>query len=309
MHMSQGLEQCRWDWCRNAYPTLLELLEHVRHDHVLKAQPVYKRDIPMLIRAEEGTGDSMSGMTMSFGNYSNSDPQHHSQEPVLNPSSSLPSPPASSPILHSTLPMIDFRTLNTPERSAKRRKMMPSVLSPSPSPSNSARPASRTPPARTTPSFETLASPPVFTKSLSNPELPDLDTLISNSVRGISANRPFRTPNRPSNANPGSQSFSGSDGSVERQLTQSIDFSFDDTGQLDGIMRGQSAGESQDLYAGELHWDDEPTQHHPRSRSPSPSQSSQSQSAETVLVPVPLKDNPPWLHSWVSVSSVHFGTS
>lgn len=131
--------------------------------------------------------------------------------------------------------------------------------------------------------------------------MPDLDTLISNSIATTSGQKLFTTPDR-SRENPRSQSFSGSDGSVERHLTQSADMDFDSSFD-DGIMRANGLGNPENLYAGELNWtDDEHSQNRPRSRSrsPTPSQSSQSQSqsqSESQLQPTsppfPIDTTPP----------------
>lgn len=49
---------CNWDWCRLAFPTNPSLVYHVIHDHVRKAQPVRRRDLPFLRRVEDGVGES-----------------------------------------------------------------------------------------------------------------------------------------------------------------------------------------------------------------------------------------------------------
>lgn len=54
------MHHCHWDWCRLTFPTNQLLLDHVIYEHVRKAQPVRRCDLPMLRRAEEGFGDSLS---------------------------------------------------------------------------------------------------------------------------------------------------------------------------------------------------------------------------------------------------------
>src|ERR1700733_6792699 len=54
------MHHCHWDWCRLTFPTNQLLIDHVIYEHVRKAQPVRRRDLPMLRRAEEGFGDSLS---------------------------------------------------------------------------------------------------------------------------------------------------------------------------------------------------------------------------------------------------------
>ncbi|KAJ6539524.1 hypothetical protein B0H19DRAFT_363256 [Mycena capillaripes] len=312
--MSQSSEylnlQCRWNWCTVVAPTAVDLLEHVR-EHVRRTRACYVRDIPLHIRAEEGVGDSISGITIGSG--SNQSVTNNSY-PALDLSPSLPFPPASSPIPVAAIPTIDFSLLpSTPERPVKRRKIMsPANHSPSLSysRSNSPRPPSETPPAQlptSTPNFSTLASSSESAQAIPNPGFPDLDTLISNSLAGGSVPKPLSTPTRTlPYENIGSQSFSGSDGSVERQLTQDVDTSFDDAPNSDEIVRANSLGDSQNLYAGELNWDDESTPNLPRSRSPTPSQSqSQRQrSSASVIDPssrlsrdIPIQRRQSWYQS------------
>ncbi|KAJ7178976.1 hypothetical protein C8R46DRAFT_1345427 [Mycena filopes] len=261
--------QCRWKWCSNTFPTIRELLEHVR-EHVRETEPCSIRDIPLNIRAEEGFGESMSGM--GFGSYTQS--QNHNADPAPNSPAPRLLPGGIS------LPAINLARLsNTPERAAKRRKIMspatnvPSFTLPQ------LTPPSMTPPPRgmnVTPSFATLALPPDSVKSIPNPKFPDFNALMAEAL-APSVRDAFDTPNKPlSHENPGSQDFSGSDRSVERQLTQDIDGSFVVTS-TDAIM-SNGIGGSQNLYAGELQWDDERSQGLRRSPSPTPDNSFESQS-------------------------------
>ena len=55
------IHSCRWAWCRLTFAINAELVHHVIHDHVRQAVPVMRKEIPMLKRAEEGIGESMSG--------------------------------------------------------------------------------------------------------------------------------------------------------------------------------------------------------------------------------------------------------
>jgi hypothetical protein len=60
------IHSCRWAWCRLTFAINAELVHHVIHDHVRQAPPVLRKDIPMLKRAEEGIGESMSGFGASY---------------------------------------------------------------------------------------------------------------------------------------------------------------------------------------------------------------------------------------------------
>jgi hypothetical protein len=61
---------CRWAWCRLTFSTNKELVQHVIYEHVRRAIPVMRRDIPMLRRAEEGFGESISMTGIMGGSHS-----------------------------------------------------------------------------------------------------------------------------------------------------------------------------------------------------------------------------------------------
>lgn len=57
---SLEINACRWSWCRLTFLTNAELIHHVINDHVYTAIPIRRMDIPILKRAEEGIGESLS---------------------------------------------------------------------------------------------------------------------------------------------------------------------------------------------------------------------------------------------------------
>ncbi|KAJ7240318.1 hypothetical protein B0H12DRAFT_55598 [Mycena haematopus] len=291
--------QCRWNWCRDTYPTVADLLAHVR-EHVRQTKSCRVSEIPELRRIEDGVGESLSGITMGFGSYQSvaqgsrclhllvciclildigvdlaPNPPLSLPFPEVSSSSSsvpqalttsFPSQDLSSPVLHAPLRAIDFSVLpDTPSRPLKRRKIMSpnNDLSPSRSRSNSVQ----TPPPRDlsrTPGFTSLAFPD-STQAVPNPEFPDFNTLISNTLAGVSAQNHFTTPNgKLLRGNANSQSFQASDAPLEGVLPNFV-----------------GLGDSQNLYAGELNWDDGSVPTLPRSRSRTPTPSSQSQSQQT----------------------------
>ncbi|KAJ7638934.1 hypothetical protein FB45DRAFT_1023682 [Roridomyces roridus] len=221
---------CRWNWCRSTFPTTADLLDHVRLHHVQTTQFYHLCEISMLIRAEEGTGQSMSGFTVSSGQ------QDDSEEPPL-----------------------------------KRQKLTTPVR-------RTASPVGRT----GTPSFVALSSPD--SPNIPNPELPDLNTMIFNTL----------AKNKIVDASPGSWSLEGSDDSaVERMLTQSID--------SDDSFHSQTVGasETSSMYAGQMNWDDEASPNSPRSASTTPSQS-QHGSVTGTSPPMPMQRKQSWYQSPVS---------
>ena len=119
------LFSCKWAWCRLTFPDNTRLIQHVVHDHVRRAIPVRRRDISMIKRAEEGKGESFKISELMVDMYSYTSLESISHKPGTNPSfrhsfplyktdiillqvehpqelpTSLPSPPASSPVLRS----------------------------------------------------------------------------------------------------------------------------------------------------------------------------------------------------------------
>ena len=57
-HVDPANHTCHWDWCRLAFPSNALLIHHVIHEHVHKAQPVRRRDLPILRRVKDGVGES-----------------------------------------------------------------------------------------------------------------------------------------------------------------------------------------------------------------------------------------------------------
>lgn len=89
------LNSCRWSWCSSTFPSSQDLIHHILNQHIRNAVPVKRADLPMLQRAEEGVGDSLSLSGMMTGVLSN--PDQYASNSSNDPASSLPSPPASSP--------------------------------------------------------------------------------------------------------------------------------------------------------------------------------------------------------------------
>lgn len=57
---SPRLYACNWNWCRNCYTSRTERNDHVIQYHVRQAIPVFRRDLPILRKAQEGIGESLS---------------------------------------------------------------------------------------------------------------------------------------------------------------------------------------------------------------------------------------------------------
>ncbi|KAF9076829.1 hypothetical protein BDP27DRAFT_1397906 [Rhodocollybia butyracea] len=104
---SPELRFCRWGFaCTESFPSKIRLLQHVILDHVRIAVPVYRHEIPTLLRTTEGIGESYE--TEHF--LSPVEQRQDNSQQVKNlradsqisaPAASLPSPPTSlSPRLH-----------------------------------------------------------------------------------------------------------------------------------------------------------------------------------------------------------------
>ncbi|KAF9534706.1 hypothetical protein CPB83DRAFT_210791 [Crepidotus variabilis] len=125
---------CRWDFCRLTFLNRDLLYNHILAEHIRRAIPVRRRDIPLHIRAEEGLGQSLQiSDLMRDSSASTSTPQTNSTQAVQafeeHPSSSLPSPPASSPL---TQPPHEPENDAGSFSSAPQRNRVPSHRQPQP---------------------------------------------------------------------------------------------------------------------------------------------------------------------------------
>lgn len=60
---------CKWAWCRSTFSDNAALVHHVIHDHARRSIPIRRRDIAMIRRAEEGSGDSLHVSSLVKGLY------------------------------------------------------------------------------------------------------------------------------------------------------------------------------------------------------------------------------------------------
>jgi len=58
---------CKWEWCRLSFLDQAALNEHVVLEHVRRAIPVRRRDIPIMRRVEEGAGESLKISDLMVG--------------------------------------------------------------------------------------------------------------------------------------------------------------------------------------------------------------------------------------------------
>ncbi|KAF8076562.1 hypothetical protein FPV67DRAFT_1471953 [Lyophyllum atratum] len=231
------IHSCRWSWCRLTFDTNAGLEHHVIHDHVLTAVPVRRDDIAIYRRVEEGIGESLtlSGLGMSTSSHviaSGSKPRTIEENTVeLELTSSLPSPPASSPT-SATFEDVgqypyDYASAFAPE-APLRNPFPPSHLN------DIVHEDSTTPKRRQTPpSFASLSSPLDYQfDMLADPPMPTFDSLVESAI-GANRRRTEDSPAKPSpSSQPGcggtqgsqvSSTSSSSYDSVEKQLTQSMD--------------------------------------------------------------------------------------
>ena len=59
------LAVCRWGWCKESFSSQDELVEHVLQEHIEKAVPIKKKDLPLEKRAQ--LGESFEGALESSG--------------------------------------------------------------------------------------------------------------------------------------------------------------------------------------------------------------------------------------------------
>ncbi|RDB22544.1 hypothetical protein Hypma_010019 [Hypsizygus marmoreus] len=266
------IHACRWAWCRLAFFSNTELVQHVIHDHVHNAVPVKRKDIPMLRRAEEGLGESLSLSGFGMSHPSREDeasgskirPEETSLEVEL--PSSLPSPPASSPTSlshaisfeedeghsppHAASPDHMFVRNSSPKnfhafdrQSLSRSRITPKNLTRSISPMTPPPEQARDP---GTPTFASLSSP-LNSPSAETPDVPptpSFNSMVDNAI-GVKRRRNNDSEAErhrvswfgfsESSHSQSSQTSSGSHDLVEKQLTQSMDMS------MDSPPRGHSA--------------------------------------------------------------------
>ncbi|KAF8812244.1 hypothetical protein BYT27DRAFT_7207677 [Phlegmacium glaucopus] len=219
---SSQLFSCKWAWCRSTFSNNAGLVHHVVHDHVHRAIPVRRRDIPMIRRAEEGKGESLKISELMVDIYSYSTISHKSVEPPQEPSSSLPSPPASSPALHSPglapsprSPSLEHRKKIKP-RSPDHLSCQ--TLSPLPSSNQITSFASLSSPEseRAPFSFE-IPDSPLFSSLV---ERPNKRKITSNIADSKSRNKTHANEPHPFSLSQPPSSLFDSQKSVEVQLTQ-----------------------------------------------------------------------------------------
>ncbi|KAF8165538.1 hypothetical protein B0H34DRAFT_689499 [Crassisporium funariophilum] len=237
---------CRWAWCRLTFSTNAELNKHVIHEHVHRAVPVRLQDIPMIRRAEEGMGESLRLSDLLRGSFSpNSRDNESSAKEVTDPSSSLPSPPASSPALHSptpyTVPWLEpSQAPASPSVSEARhigqgaRSTHIIAIEPLSPPTHGPQLGQMQRAAHTT--FASLSSPSESMTSFSIPNSPSFSSLVERPKKrklGLNADnspkkRGFFRPHARPRLSESSQSSLDSQNSVVQQLTQSLDMDLDE---------------------------------------------------------------------------------
>ncbi|KAK0206414.1 hypothetical protein DFS33DRAFT_587622 [Desarmillaria ectypa] len=192
---SVDLHICRWKWCSDTFLSKNELIHHVLDHHVQNSVPCSRREYALSRKIEEGEGESLSfpGVRNSISkSHGNTMENHHPDLPI---SSSLPSPPASTPPNLSPPPPAPL--LFPQYHFNDEYRTFAALSSPSPSPSAQPIPVS--------PTFSSMIEDAVAPKSQSS----HLGGRVSQSSQG-------------------SASSSESCDAVEQQLTQNEKFESDD---------------------------------------------------------------------------------
>ncbi|KAH8120715.1 hypothetical protein DFH11DRAFT_1478580, partial [Phellopilus nigrolimitatus] len=52
---TSSLAVCKWAWCKESFETTDKLVMHVLEEHVWKAKPMKRKDVPLERRAMDGT--------------------------------------------------------------------------------------------------------------------------------------------------------------------------------------------------------------------------------------------------------------
>ncbi|TFK22336.1 hypothetical protein FA15DRAFT_671629 [Coprinopsis marcescibilis] len=246
---SPQLFSCRWGWCPHSFANDSDLTHHVIAEHVRKAKPVRRGELPLILRAEQGLGESLPSLELLGGHSQckNHEPGAHvvsnkldiaDSQPLIEPSSSLPSPPRSNHA-SSVSPQVQS-TKSLPEATAM--ELTPSVqLSITRDVKNNQGSVFATPLSARfytsdralTPSFASLSSPNKPSTLSVNPVIPNLETVLAAVGRGKKRKQRDSEPNTPHRQLPYSASIdsnfsTGSSGIVANHLTQSRDMDVDE---------------------------------------------------------------------------------
>lgn len=79
---------CRWHWCIESFSDNAALVGHVLKEHVHKAKPIKRLDIPLFRRAEEGSGESYK---VPYLLHSQTSPASPRKSPGRSPRFAIPS--------------------------------------------------------------------------------------------------------------------------------------------------------------------------------------------------------------------------
>ncbi|KAF8969449.1 hypothetical protein BDZ97DRAFT_1795694 [Flammula alnicola] len=358
---SVHIYSCKWAWCRCTFSDNAALVHHVVHDHARRSIPVRRRDIAMIRRAEEGSGESFKISYLMKDLYSSNSEKSTQisaeQASVIpaakEPSSSLPSPPASSPPFYVARsqagPLPTRQSSSTPPTSESQEENQPL-----PEPSTAGKATKAAVPSATpeleasqeqraivsTPTFASLSSPADSPAPLPIPNSPSFSSLVERpNKRKLAFEVPENAPQSKlyhSQSHPLSQSTSsfsstGSQLSVEMQLTQSPesgsegdDSDEDAVGEIDEAeqlpLEHVTASDSsdavapapvtnkdqeQELYKAELPWD--PSQHQESQNAFSSEPDSSMQESGSGVANFDLLTQPPSQFQYESFPIHHHG--
>ncbi|PPQ65931.1 hypothetical protein CVT26_010692 [Gymnopilus dilepis] len=251
---------CKWHWCRETFPDNPQLVQHVILEHVNKAPPVKREDIPHVRRAEDGTGDSIhvppyilykqppSRLSASPQKVLGLSSQDVRPRPSAEPSSSLPSPPFSSPMLKSQAHILS-KNLNSPRH---RSSVQPPDIFPAADTQDLSKHA-----GTSTPPFRAIGSPAGSHTSVHIPTSPHFSALVHQgpakraATLTIDTSSPAKKPNTAQHHHFSSQSSLnhrpsiGERAAVEEQLTQ-LDEEDSDSGRSSSASGSGSGNDSEE---------------------------------------------------------------
>ncbi|KAG2013290.1 hypothetical protein CC2G_010219 [Coprinopsis cinerea AmutBmut pab1-1] len=288
--------ECRMGWCPESFPNELALVEHVK-DHIRKAPWIRRGDLPAIVRAEEGLGESMSlsagmiGLSSPFpsqvGKVVRVETSGSQSQPsqVAQPTSSLPSPPQSN---HAPSPHLQtFNAFDSGDLASQPEF----TVDPNDSPIVGGFGDS---PAF---SFRSTSQDGSPQKALVIPTSPGLDTLVlqgslaskKRKARDFVSSMSDSRRALPPSVSMASHVSNSSVASVERQLTQSMDFDDDEgvleryihTDQFADSYAGLSSQAESQVYAGEIFQSQVKSSAQPFTSQPMPSEASQQRQPES----------------------------
>ncbi|TFK50891.1 hypothetical protein OE88DRAFT_1660028 [Heliocybe sulcata] len=210
---------CRWDWCRATFSSNKSLVDHVVDDHIKTAEPVKRRDVSLIRRAEEGQSGITDSLLVNSEKATSQSGDHASSASRF---------PESSPVA----------AIRTP--SPSRAYQSPALTPPSTPPGGGQHERS---PRLTFGHHATQSSPAVTPSIPSVSGSPPLSNLVANAISDLSSSTASRSRGSPMLQRPTEERIFSSPSTASTPDPASHAMSTNDSAPTPSA--GPSAGETQ----------------------------------------------------------------